>query len=86
MRVQRSLNRPRQKNFVEKKFGNRRDVDIDRLLGETQRRLANTRKFLGLISESERKSKEYIREMVQMLEREVDRLNRQKNETKDPSD
>lgn len=71
---------------MEKKFGNRRDVDIDRLLGETQRRLANTRKFLGLISESERKSKEYIREMVQMLEREVDRLNRQKNETKDPSD
>ena len=57
-----------------------RDAEIDQLLTETEVMLRNTREFLDHLSGSEQSSKEYLLEMEQMLEREMDRLQRRKDE------
>ena len=58
----------------------RRDAEIDRLIAETEVMLRNTRRFLNDLTDSEERSQEYLREMEQMLQREMDRLQRRKDE------
>ena len=66
--------------FKDKPTGPRRDAEIDQLLAETEVMLRNTRQFLEQLSKSEERSNEYLREMERMLEREMDRLQRRKDQ------
>lgn len=66
--------------FKDKPTGTRGEAEIDRLLGETEVMLRNTRQFLDQLTDSEQSSQEYLREMEQMLMREMDRLQRRKDD------
>lgn len=64
----------------EQQAGAPRDAEIDGLLKETEVMLRHTRVFLDHLSKSEQLSRKYLEEMEGMLERELHRLHRRKDE------
>ena len=57
-----------------------RSDDIDRRIAETQARLENSRRFLESLSGSERRTRDYIHELVTSLEQQIQRLRREQDQ------
>lgn len=54
-----------------------RSDDIDRRLTETMERLENSRRFLENLIEGEKRTRKYVTDVVESLEIQIDRLNRE---------
>ena len=57
-----------------------RSSDVDRSIQETTEMLENTRAFLEGLRGSDEKTKEYVKELSETLERDVQRLRARKEE------
>ena len=57
-----------------------RSEDIDRRIAETRAMLENSRRFLGNLSGSERRTRDYLHELVNSLESQIDRLRREQHQ------
>ena len=55
-----------------------RSSDMDRSIEETEALLRNTRSFLDGLRDSDEKTKEYVKELSETLERDVKRLRTKK--------
>ena len=57
-----------------------RSEDIDRRIAETRERLEYSRRFLEGLSGSERRTRDYLHELVNSLESQIDRLRREQHQ------
>ena len=56
-----------------------RSREIDRRIAETRERLEFSRRFLENMVEGEMRTREYMTELVSSLERQIDRLRRERD-------
>ena len=61
-------------------FAPRRSSDVDRRIEEAEAMLRNTEAFLSGLRESDEKTRKYIEEISESLERDVQRLRSRKEE------
>lgn len=57
-----------------------RSVEIDLRIAETRERLDNSRRFLENVLEGERRTRQYLTDLIASLESQVERLNKDRKE------
>jgi len=68
------------------RFAPGRGADLDRRIRETEERVINTRAFLERVAASEEATRKRIAEVLQALERDLERLRRRVEDSPESND